>query len=82
MQTPVYYYSVEISHLSGIAFGLTNLGGNKTVLIFVGFYVFPSHSTHKCHAHASLNHAGFVLLAELTHTTSRDFIFFFSLLTK
>lgn len=37
MQPPVYYYSVEISHLSGIAFGLQNSGGNKTILIFVGF---------------------------------------------
>lgn len=37
VQPPVYYYSVAISHLSGIAFGLTNSGGNKTILIFVGF---------------------------------------------
>lgn len=37
MQPPVYYYSMEISHLSGIAFGLTSSGGNKTTLLFVGF---------------------------------------------
>lgn len=37
MQPPVYYYSVEISHLSGITFGLTSSGGNKTTLLFVGF---------------------------------------------
>lgn len=76
MQPPVYYYSVEISHLSGIAFGLTNSGGNKKILIFVGFKViFHSLSTHKCHAHASLNHARFVLSAELSYINLQRIFF-------
>lgn len=59
MQPPVYYYSVEISHLSGIAFGLTSSGGNKTILLFVGFKSTSLLSPPTNAMHMLLNHAGF-----------------------
>lgn len=59
VQPPVYYYSVEISNLSGIAFGLTSSGGNKTILLFVGFKSASLLSPPTNAMHMPLNHAGF-----------------------